>query len=82
VNTGVYAVVDARGGLWALEREYRRARRAREAVLEHLDGAATCGHSMAVAWVDRHLPLRTLWVSRDEAERMREDETPRLEREP
>lgn len=80
--TGLYAVLDREGGLWALAETYREARAARVTAEDSLDAALCCGHHLAAGWVRARLPIGVRYVSRDEAALMREEQTPELEREP
>jgi hypothetical protein len=79
---GGYAVEDATGTVLAICDEREEAEEAVRDGELYYDDAACCGHPSASAWVRERLPISFRIVTVEEAEAMREEATPLLEREP
>lgn len=79
---GGYAVEDARGEVLALVEERDDAERMRLAGHDWLLDAGSCGHPAGPAWAAERRPVTIRIVTQEEADEIREEGTPLLQREP
>jgi hypothetical protein len=76
------AILDAQGELYALATNQVEAAARKGQAEAYLDGAATCGHPAAGAWVRERLPIEVRHVTATEGLALLEEHgTPLLDRE-
>jgi hypothetical protein len=79
----LYAILDKQGELYAMAANQAEAKAQVERAEVYLDGAATCGHPAAAAWVAARLPIEAKPVTAAQGLALLQGRcVPVLEREP